>query len=159
MRILGIDPGLRTTGWGVIAFDVNQYRYLGAGTLRTTPSDPLHTRLAVLHEQLQEVIATYQPTRAAIESTFVNVNQASSLKLAHARGALLLSLATASLHIYEYAPNKIKQTLVGSGHASKEQVAAMVKIFLPKATSLTHDGTDALAIALCHAHHAHLADA
>lgn len=151
--ILGIDPGLQRTGWGVIRTSGNSLHFVAAGVIRTHTGEALAERLASQHRELVEVIKTYQPDTAAIENTFVNVNGAATLKLGQARGALLLGLSLAGLTVAEYAPNLVKKSLVGSGHADKTQVAMMVKTLLPKCDAKAADATDALAIAICHAHH------
>jgi crossover junction endodeoxyribonuclease RuvC len=151
--ILGIDPGLTRTGWGIIQQQQNQLRFIAAGVFATKPSNTLAERLVQHATALHEIIAQYKPDAAAIEQTFVSVNGASTLKLGQARGALLLTLAQAGLPISEYAANLVKKTVTGSGHADKTQVAALVKLLLPKCDVTRADATDALAIAICHAHH------
>lgn len=151
--ILGIDPGLQHTGWGIIASKDNSLIHIASGVIHTDPTLSLPERLRQLNHDLQQVLVEHTPAYAAIESTFVNKNGASTLKLGQARGALLLTLAQAALPIAEYAPNTVKQGLVGRGHAEKSQVAAMVNMLLSSCpTGLTNDATDALAIAICHAH-------
>ncbi len=161
--ILGIDPGLQKTGWGVIAVEGTRHRFLGCGTIKPPTKLPLSERLFILNDKLQELIANYRPTQAAIEETFVSVNGASTLKLGQARGALLLSLSLADLPVSEYAANLIKKTMTGSGHADKQQIGRMVATLLPKARAeieqAGEDARDALAIALCHAQHLSLNDA
>lgn len=153
MIILGIDPGLTRTGWGIISQQNNQLGFIGAGVLLTKASDAMPERLKLQSGTLKQIIAAYTPDCAVIEQTFVSTNGASTLKLGQARGALLLTLADAGLPIAEYAANLIKKTLTGNGHADKTQVAAMVKMLLPKCDITQADATDALAIAICHAHH------
>ena len=131
MRLLGIDPGLQRTGWGVIAVDGNRLRPIAAGVLRSTSSRSLAERLAELHAGLTAVIAQWSPTEAAVEETFVNKNPVSTLKLGQARGIALLVPALAGLPVHEYATNAVKSAVVGAGHAAKEQVAMMVQRLLP----------------------------
>ncbi len=157
MRIIGLDPGLRRTGWGVIEAEGNQLRHLAHGRVAVGPDQSLAARLCELFEALGEVIAEHRPGEAAVEETFVNKNPASTLKLGQARGAVLLAAATAGLPVAEYTPNLIKKSIVGTGHAEKRQVQAMVTILLPGVTradaaALDADAADALAVAICHAH-------
>jgi crossover junction endodeoxyribonuclease RuvC len=152
MRILGIDPGLRTMGWGVIESNGSRLSHIANGHC-TSGTGELAERLLSLHEQLTDVVARYQPTEAAIEQTFVNKDGAGTLKLGQARGVALLTLAQAGVPIGEYAPNKVKKTVVGAGHAAKEQVLYMVKLQLPGCNPVGADAADALAIAMCHAHY------
>ena len=155
LRLLGIDPGLQRTGWGVITVDGNRLRPVAAGVLRSTASRSLAERLAELYTGLCDVIATWAPTEAAVEETFVNKNPGSTLKLGQARGIALLAPALAGLAVHEYATNSVKSAVVGAGHAGKEQVAMMVLRLLPGLPADTAaDATDALAVAICHAHHA-----
>ena len=153
MRVLGIDPGLQATGWGVIEVCHHEHKYIGCGTIHTDSKSPMARRLQTLHDGLQEIIQRYQPDYAAIEETFVNKNALSSLKLGHARGALMMTLSLAGLEVSEYAATKVKKALVGVGRAEKHQVEAMVSMLLPDATISSADAADALAVALCHAHH------
>ncbi|MDP5218700.1 crossover junction endodeoxyribonuclease RuvC [Ruegeria sp. 2205SS24-7] len=152
MRILGIDPGLRTMGWGVIESHGSRLSHIANGLCKSS-GDDLGARLLSLHEQLVDVIARYAPDHAAIEQTFVNKDGAGTLKLGQARGVALLSLAQAGLSIGEYAPNRVKKTVVGAGHAEKEQILYMVKLQLPGCEPAGPDAADALAIAMCHAHY------
>ena len=152
-RILGIDPGLQHTGWGVIQHSGNQLSYIASGTIHTQSKAPLAKRLQQLHEGLEAVVSQHQLNVAAVEETFVNKNAASSLKLGHARGAIMLSLSLAGLEVHEYSANLVKKSVVGKGHADKNQVAMMVNILLPAATPDTADAADALAVAITHAHH------
>lgn len=153
MRILGIDPGLRRCGWGVVDHRAGRAGYVACGVI-TPPTDaPLSERLAVLHAGVAEVIAAHGPDEAAIEDTFVHVNPGSALKLGHARAAAMLAAALKGLAVAEYAPRLIKQAVTGKGGAEKEQVATMVRMLLPGARA-TADAADALAVAVCHAHHA-----
>ena len=153
MRLIGFDPGLQNTGWGVIDVDGNRLRHVADGAVHTSPKATLSDRLVELHAGLQDVIAEHQPDEAAVEETFVNKNAVSTLKLGQARGIVLLVPALAGLHVAEYLPNLVKKTVVGSGHAQKEQVQMMVKTLLPGSKIATADAADALAVAICHAHH------
>ena len=152
MRVIGIDPGLRRTGWGVIEVSGNQIRHLGNGVCKSTATDALSVRLFGLYTQLKRVVFSHKPTCAAIENTFVSKDAAGTLKLGQARGIALLVPAEAGLPVFEYAPNTVKKTVVGVGHADKVQVAHMVKMQIPTAEVDNYDAFDALAIALCHAH-------
>ncbi len=152
MRVLGVDPGLRHMGWGVIAVDGPRLRHVANGVC-VSAGDDLAARLLSLHEQLSAVIATHRPDAAAVEQTFVNKDGAATLKLGQARGIAMLVPAQAGLAVGEYAPNAIKKCVVGVGHADKRQVAHMVKVQLPGVTLAGPDATDALAIAICHAFH------
>ena len=149
---MGIDPGLRRTGWGVIELDGNQLRHVGNGVCKSLASDDLANRLFQIYSQLKQVIQLYKPTCAAVENTFVSKDAAGTLKLGQARGIALLAPAEAGLHVFEYAPNTVKKTVVGVGHADKIQVAHMVKMQLPGVVFDGYDATDALGIALCHAY-------
>jgi len=153
MRVLGIDPGLGNLGWGVIDVDGSRLSHVASG-ICTSKVGELGPRLVTLFDQLSEVVAKYAPDTAAVEQTFVNKDGAGSLKLGQARGIAMLVPARAGLSIGEYAPNKIKKTVVGVGHADKTQVAHMVKIQLPGVVLAGPDAADALAIAICHAHYA-----
>lgn len=153
MRLIGFDPGLLNTGWGVIDVDGNRLRHVADGVVRTSPKATLSDRLVQLHAGLQEVIAEHKPEEAAVEETFVNKNPVSTLKLGQARGVIMLVPALAGLYVAEYLPNLVKKTVVGSGHAQKEQIQMMVKTLLPSAQIATADAADALAVAICHAHH------
>jgi len=152
MRVIGIDPGLRNMGWGVIDVDGSRLRHVANGICHSEGSD-LASRLLSLHTQLSRVFATYQPVTAAIEQTFVNKDGAGTLKLGQARGIAMLVPAQAGLPVGEYAPNKVKKAVVGVGHAHKDQVAHMVKIQMPGIQINGPDAADALAIAICHAHY------
>jgi crossover junction endodeoxyribonuclease RuvC len=153
IRILGIDPGLRRTGWGLIESAGNRLIHVACGSVETSERADLGARLVVLHDGLSEVIARYAPHEAAVEQTFVNANGASTLKLGQARGIAMLVPARAGLSVAEYAPNLIKKTVVGAGHAEKAQIRLMIGVLLPKAAPQSEDAADALAIAICHAHH------
>jgi crossover junction endodeoxyribonuclease RuvC len=152
MRVIGIDPGLRRTGWGVVDVTNARLVHVGNGTC-VSEGDDLAYRLCSLHGQLTAVIALYRPDAAAVEQTFVNKDASGTLKLGQARGVALLAPAQAGLPVAEYAPNAVKKTVVGAGHADKAQVQYMVRLQLPGVTLTGPDAADALAIALCHAHH------
>lgn len=152
MRLIGLDPGLRCTGWGVIETDGNRLSFVGEGIVQTNSKLSLSERLAELFTGVSEVINEFNPVEAAVEETFVNKNPASTLKLGQARGVVMLAPSMAGLVVAEYAPNLVKKSVVGSGHAAKEQVQMMVKTILPMATFTNADAADALAIAICHAH-------
>lgn len=151
-RILGIDPGLQHTGWGIISSHANQLQFVACGTINPSPKLPLPDRLKHLHDELSQVIAQHQPHEAAVEETFVNKNAATSLKLGHARGALLLALSLSGLHVTEYSANLVKKSVVGKGHADKNQISTMVKLLLPHSNAASADAADALAVAITHAH-------
>lgn len=153
VRIIGIDPGLRNTGWGVIAQEGSTLSYVADGSLHSDADAGLAERLLQIHSQLLVVLRDFAPDEAAIEETFVNKDARATLKLGQARGVALLAPASLSIPVSEYAPNVIKKSVVGAGHAEKDQVKHMVKLLLPKAAMKTADSTDALAIAICHAHH------
>lgn len=152
MRILGLDPGLRNLGWGVIDAEGSRLRYVASGTCHGTGT-ALAGRLAALFDQLSAVCAAHAPDAAAVEQTFVNRDGQATLKLGQARGIALLVPARAGLEVGEYAPNTVKKTVVGVGHADKRQVEHMIRLQLPGALPDSHDAADALAIAICHAHH------
>ncbi len=153
VKILGIDPGLRHTGWGVIIVDGTKLSYVASGTIQSDSKRSLAERLRDLHDGLSAVIADHQPDEAAVEETFVNKDAQSTLKLGHARGIALLVPALSGLDVAEYAANLVKKTVVGTGHADKTQVQAMIRVLLPKADSNGADAADALAVAITHAHH------
>ena len=153
MRLIGLDPGLRNTGWGVIAVEGNHLTYVADGVVRSTAKRPLAQRLMELRDGLAAVFREHQPSEAAVEETFVNANPASTLKLGQARGIALLVPAEFGLPVGEYPPNLIKKTVVGSGHAAKEQIQMMVRTLLPGCRVTSADAADALAIAICHAQH------
>ena len=153
IRIIGIDPGLRNTGWGVITAEGQRLSYVADGSVHSEANAPLAERLLQIHAQLMEVIRSFEPDEAAVEETFVNTDARATLKLGQARGVVMLAPAMLQIPVAEYAPNMIKKTVVGAGHAEKDQVKHMVKLLLPKAQMKTADSTDALAIAICHAHH------
>lgn len=151
---MGIDPGLNHTGWGCIEFVDNRLSFIACGRISTHAKDPFGQRLTVIYDGLRAVIKEFTPQQAAIEETFVNNNAASALKLGMARGVACLAPAKSNLPLGEYAANKIKKSVVGAGHADKTQIQAMVKVLLPMARIESEDAADALAIAICHAHHA-----
>lgn len=153
IRILGVDPGLRRTGWGVIEADGTRLSFVAAGVVQPDDALPLAARLAALHAGLCEVIAAHGPHEAAVEETFVNTNPASTLKLGQARGVAMLVPALCGIAVAEYAANLIKKTVVGAGHAEKRQIQAMIAVLLPKAAVKSPDAADALAVAICHAQH------
>lgn len=153
-RVLGLDPGLRRTGWGVIETAGNRLRHVDHGVVATDAATGVPERLCALYEGLREIVARYEPDEASVEETFVNRNPESTLKLGLARGVVLLAPARAGLPVHEYAANRIKKALVGAGHADKDQVALMVRHLLPGVGDATADATDALAAAICHAHSA-----
>lgn len=152
-RILGIDPGLNNTGWGIIDVSGNSMRFIAGGIIKTTNKMPDSERLGIIYAGLEEVLHQYKPTDSAVEEVVVNVNAATSLKLGQARGVALLILGQAGLEVGEYKPLAIKKAVVGYGHAQKGQVQHMVKVLLPMADVTQHDTADALAVAICHNHH------
>lgn len=153
IRIIGIDPGLRNTGWGIISCEGTRLSYVADGTVHSDGDAPLSERLLQLHRQLAAVIAEWTPDEAAVEETFVNKDARATLKLGQARGIALLVPAAAGLTVAEYAPNQIKKSVSGAGHAEKDQVHYMVKLLLPRCSPKSADSADALAVAICHAHH------
>lgn len=153
MRILGIDPGLQRTGWGVIEAEGNRLQYIACGTIATNPTLSTAERLAEIDAGLVDAINTWQPDTAAIEETFVNRNPASALKLGVARGAAMVVPARMGLLVGEYPANLVKKSVVGTGHATKDQIGMMIRTLLPSAGKMGADAADALAIAICHAHH------
>ena len=153
IRILGIDPGLRRTGWGVIESDGNRLIYVACGSVEPPDALPLAERLLAIHAGLMQVLRDYAPAEAAVEQTFVNKDGVATLKLGQARGVAMLAPAMVGLPVAEYAPNQVKKTVVGAGHADKAQVQMMLKILLPKAELTSADAADALAVAITHAHH------
>ncbi len=153
MKIIGIDPGLQKTGWGVISFQNNTLGYVASGLIKTNPKHALCDRLAILHYGLCEILDEHKPEKAAIEETFVNKNPASALKLGQARGVLLCVPALRGIDVAEYGANKVKKSIVGSGHAAKQQMGMMIKTLLPASGDVSEDEADALAVAITHAHH------
>ncbi len=153
IRILGIDPGLRRTGWGVIDIEGNRLTFVGCGSLEPADDLPLANRLLAIHEGLADVLGNFQPAEAAVEQTFVNKDGVATLKLGQARGVAMLAPAIFGISVAEYAPNQVKKTVVGAGHADKNQIQVMLRILLPKAEPKSADAADALAVAITHAHH------
>lgn len=153
IRLIGLDPGLRNTGWGIIESEGNRLIWVADGSVASDPKTSLAERLVQLHDGLQQVIADWQPQVAAIEETFVNKNPTSTLKLGQARGVSLLVASLNGLPVTEYAPNAIKKAVVGTGHAHKDQVKLIVKTLLPGAKLSNEHAVDALAAAICLAHH------
>ena len=153
IRILGIDPGLRRTGWGMIAAEGNRLIYLACGSVLTNDKLSLAERLVTIHDGLARIVDEFRPDEAAVEATFVNRDAAATLKLGQARGIALLVPAKAGVIVAEYAPNLVKKTIVGAGHAEKVQIRLMIGMLLPKADPQSEDAADALAIAVTHAHH------
>lgn len=153
VRIIGIDPGLRNTGWGIIDTDGVRLSYVESGVIKADTDEDLSFRLLQIYQGLRSILHSFTPMEAAVEQTFVNRDATATLKLGQARGIALLAPAEAGLRVAEYAPNAVKKTVVGSGHAEKQQISAMMKYLLPKATPGSHDEVDALAIAITHAHH------
>jgi crossover junction endodeoxyribonuclease RuvC len=153
IRIIGIDPGLRRTGWGIVESLGSRLSFLGAGTIFPKESALLSERLCAIHDGLAEVLAEFAPDEAAVEATFVNRDAAATLKLGQARGVAMLAPARLGIVVAEYAPNAVKKAIVGAGHAEKVQIRMMISVLLPRAEFDTDDSADALAIAICHAHH------
>ena len=153
VRILGIDPGLRRTGWGIIESEGNRLTFVGCGSVEPDNDLPLASRLVAIHEGLTAVLGDFRPAEAAVEQTFVNKDGVATLKLGQARGVAMLAPAMFGITVAEYAPNQVKKTVVGAGHADKNQIAMMLKILLPKAEPKSADAADALAVAITHAHH------
>jgi len=153
IRILGIDPGLRRTGWGIIDIFGNRLSYVACGSLATDDKDDVSVRLVAIHDGLIGVIEQFRPEEAAVEATFVNKDASATLKLGQARGVALLVPARTGIAVHEYAPNLVKKTIVGAGHSEKAQIRMMIGVLLPKADPQSEDAADALAIAVTHAHH------
>ncbi|SEM10487.1 Holliday junction endonuclease RuvC [Bosea lupini] len=153
IRILGLDPGLRKTGWGLIVSEGTKLSFIACGVVESDEKQPLADRLRQLHEGIASVIARHQPQEVAVEETFVNRDPQSALKLGQARGIALVVPALAGLDVAEYAANLVKKTVVGVGHADKKQVQAMIRVLLPRAETRSADAADALAVAICHAQH------
>jgi crossover junction endodeoxyribonuclease RuvC len=153
IRILGIDPGLRRTGWGVIDVAGQRLLFVACGEIETDAKEPLATRLVTIHDGLTRLVDSFKPTEAAAEATFVNKDATATLKLGQARGVALLVPAQARICVAEYAPNLVKKTIVGVGHGDKAQIRMMISVLLPNADPQTEDAADALAIAVTHAHH------
>lgn len=153
IRIIGIDPGLRNTGWGVVESQGTSLRFVAAGTVKSQTKMDLASRLCQLHDGLADIIHQHMPHEAAVENTFVNKDAGATLKLGQARGIALLVPAKAGMAVAEYAPNAVKKAVIGVGHGDKAQIKLMVGMLLPKAHYDSDDAADALAIAICHAHH------
>lgn len=152
MRIFGIDPGLQRTGWGIVDVSGNRLTHISHGVIKTDAKADTAARLHKIFEDLTQMLTLWQPTHAAIEETFVNKNPASALKLGLARGVAMMAPAKAGLQVAEYPANLVKKSITGAGHADKEQVQAMIRVLLP-GVEASHDAADALAVAICHAHH------
>lgn len=152
MRLIGLDPGLRLTGWGVIDVEGNRLRHVAHGVIKVATAGTLAERLRELFDGVAGVVAAHQPVEAAVEETFVNANPGSTLKLGQARGVVMLAPARAGLPVHEYAANLVKKSVTGAGHADKRQIAMMVGRLLP-GVDASADAADALAVAICHAHH------
>ncbi|HET6466919.1 MAG TPA: crossover junction endodeoxyribonuclease RuvC [Geminicoccaceae bacterium] len=153
MRLLGLDPGLRHTGWGVIEAEATRLSFIACGAVDSDAADDLATRLGAIYAGLNAIVAAYRPAEAAVEETVVNRNPLSSLKLGHARGVVLLVASHARLPVSEYASRQVKRAVTGTGAASKDQIAMMVRMLLGGRIEARADAADALAVAICHAHH------
>lgn len=153
IRILGIDPGLRRSGWGIVEIEGNRLAFIGCGSVLTDDGEALAIRLLAIHDGLTRVVDEFRPDEAAVEATFVNKDAKATLKLGQARGIAMVVPAKSGLPVAEYAPNLVKKTIVGVGHGDKAQVRMMVGVLLPKADPRSDDAADALAIAVTHAHH------
>ena len=153
IRILGVDPGLRNTGWGLIGAEGTRLSFVACGSIHTDTTRELAERLGLIHRELTALIASFEPDEGAVEETFVNRDPQSALKLGQARGVALAALSVGGLSVAEYSANLIKKTVVGVGHAEKAQVAMMVKMLLPTSQAQSPDAADALAAAICHAQH------
>ena len=153
IRIIGLDPGLRQAGWGIVDSIGNSLSHVADGVVAADPELPLADRLLFIHSELTRIIAAFKPGEAAIEETFVSKDARATLRLGQARGVAILAPAAAGIPLAEYAPNQIKKSVVGVGHADKAQIHHMVRVLLPKARPESPDAADALAIAICHAHH------
>ncbi len=153
IRILGIDPGLRRTGWGIVGISGNALSFLGCGSVTSNDWDDLATRLLAIHDGLMRILDEFRPDEAAVEQTFVNKDAKATLKLGQARGIAMVVPAKAGVPVSEYAPNVVKKSIVGAGHGDKAQVRMMIGVLLPKADPSSDDAADALAIAVTHAHH------
>jgi crossover junction endodeoxyribonuclease RuvC len=153
IRLLGIDPGLRFTGWGVLEAEGNRLRHIADGVIATDGDESVPLRLKSLDDQLAEILARYAPAEAAVEETYVNRNATATLKLGYARGVALLAPARLGIPVFEYGAKTVKLAVVGTGGADKAQVGLMVRRLLPGAAQKRADAADALAVAICHAHH------
>jgi crossover junction endodeoxyribonuclease RuvC len=152
IRIIGIDPGLRRTGWGIVESLGTRLSFIAAGTIKPAETSPLAERLCAIHDRLAAILSEFTPNEAAVEATFVNRDAAATLKLGQARGVAMLVPARAGIAVSEYAPNAVKKAVVGVGHAEKAQIRMMVSVLLPRAEFDGEDSADALAVAICHAH-------
>jgi len=150
--IMGIDPSLANTGWGVVSLEANHLKFIACGSIASKEND-ISKKILYIYSELTNVINEFKPYEAGVEETFVNVNPASSLKLGQARGAIFLTLAQAGVNMYEYSPTKVKKALTGVGRAEKDQVMHMVKLLLPGSSVQNFDESDALAVAITHAHY------
>ncbi len=148
--VIGIDPGLLKTGWGIVGLDNNNLIYINSGTIFTEQKLPIELRLKNIYTNIDTIIKTYKPRSFAIEQTFMNNNAVSSLKLGHARGAAILAAGMNNLDVFEYLPNAVKKAVTGIGKAHKDQIVTMIKCLLPLSSTKTEDEADALAIAICH---------
>ncbi len=153
VRLLGIDPGLRFTGWGIVESDGNRLRHVADGVIATDAALSVPLRLMALDAALAQLIALYRPEEAAVEETYVNRNATATLKLGYARGVALLAPARAGIAVFEYGAKTVKMAVVGTGNADKDQVGLMVRRLLPGSVEKRADAADALAVAICHAHH------
>jgi crossover junction endodeoxyribonuclease RuvC len=153
IRIIGIDPGLRRTGWGVVEIEGNRLSFIGCGSVATDDRNDLAMRLLAIHDGLMRILEEFRPDEAAVEATFVNKDAKATLKLGQARGIAMVVPARAGVPVAEYAPNLVKKSIVGVGHGDKSQVRMMIGVLLPKADPTSDDAADALAIAVTHAHH------
>ena len=153
MRILGLDPSLSSTGWGIVEVNGNRLQYVADGFIPTNPQTPIAERLAIIYRNICEVIEIYKPQEAAIEKTFLNSNPESSLKLSMARGVVILAPGYYNIPLYEFEPNKVKKALVGVGHADKKQIVSMINILLPGCKPKNNDSADALAMAITRSHY------
>ena len=152
VRIIGIDPGLLHTGWGIVDFANGKNHFVGAGVINPNPKAPFEKRLLELHERLRAVITEFKPQEASVEKIFVNVNAVSTLKLVQARAIALLSAAQSDVTVTEYGANQIKKAVTGVGHATKDQIAMMIRVMFPALEKLKADANDALAMAVCHSY-------
>jgi crossover junction endodeoxyribonuclease RuvC len=153
IRILGIDPGLRRTGWGMVEIAGNRLSFLGCGSVTTRDHDALAARLLAIHDGLMRILDDFRPDEAAVEATFVNRDAKATLKLGQARGIAMVVPARAGVPVAEYAPNMVKKSIIGAGHGDKTQIRMMIGVLLPRADPASDDAADALAIAVTHAHH------
>lgn len=153
IKILGLDPGLQKTGWGVIVQNGASLRYIASGLIKTNAKQPLPQRLATLHNGIVDIIKTHNPDRAGVEETFINKNPASALKLGQARGVIVVVPQLMNVPTFEYSANKVKKSVVGVGHAGKEQVQTMIRMLLPQSGTVSEDEADALAVAITCAHY------